>query len=70
MVTTNFFFFAVQKGTVVNFPLFVRDVLDFSVTEVSFKLELNTLSTAYQANGDGKVLVHRRTVSTLLCRPF
>uniref|UniRef100_A0A0P5XE04 Sialin n=1 Tax=Daphnia magna TaxID=35525 RepID=A0A0P5XE04_9CRUS len=33
VITTNFFFFAATKGTVINLPLFVRDVLDFSVTE-------------------------------------
>nr|CAH0105935.1 unnamed protein product [Daphnia galeata] len=33
VVTTNFFFFAATKGTVINLPLFIRDVLDFSVTE-------------------------------------
>ena len=26
--------FILQKGTVINLPLFIRDVLDFSVTEV------------------------------------
>ncbi|KAK4022974.1 hypothetical protein OUZ56_008416 [Daphnia magna] len=33
VVVTNFFFFAVVKGIVLNLPIFVRDVLDFTVTE-------------------------------------
>ena len=34
VVITNFFFFAVGKGIVLNLPIYVRDVLDFTVTEV------------------------------------
>ncbi|EFX89865.1 hypothetical protein DAPPUDRAFT_309475 [Daphnia pulex] len=33
VIITNFFFFAATKGTVINLPLFIRDVLDFSITE-------------------------------------
>jgi len=34
VISTNFFFFAAQKGTVLNLPLYIKDVLDFTVTEV------------------------------------
>ncbi|XP_046436871.1 sialin-like [Daphnia pulex] len=33
IIITNFFFFAVVKGIVLNLPIYVKDVLDFTVTE-------------------------------------
>ena len=35
VVITNFFFFAVVKGTVLNLPIFIKEVLDFTITEVA-----------------------------------
>ena len=31
---TNFFFFATSKGIALTLPLYIEDVLDFTITEV------------------------------------
>lgn len=34
IVLTNIFFFGATKGVIVNLPLFIKDVLNATVTEV------------------------------------
>ena len=38
-ILTHFFFFGVIKCTSLILPIFIKDVLDFNVTEVSKRLQ-------------------------------
>jgi len=61
VMITNFFFFAASKGIALTLPLFIREVLDFSITENGIYSALPLVGNVIVRFGTGPVFDHIRS---------